>query len=255
MKLNHTKCEGLWIGNQKYRQHDCKVANIKWPTSPICYLGIYIGHNSSDCYTLNWDKQITKLSNVLQMWKKRDLTLFGKIQIIKSLAISKIVYVANLTALPTQETIAKINNELFSFIWGKKDKIKRLVLLNNIESGGLHMIDVQSQLEALKAAWIPRVLKEQCCNWCALSMSYITSYGPNLAMLKSTLTTLKSGTFLNKIPLFYQQVIVAFTKAKQVDSNTFENTILDSLVTDTLFTMIKKCRKQFISKTGFSPTY
>ena len=53
IELNLTKCEGLWIGSYKHRQFNCNICNIRWPQKPIRYLGIYIGHNTSDCFKLN----------------------------------------------------------------------------------------------------------------------------------------------------------------------------------------------------------
>ena len=59
-RLNLTKCEGLWVGAYKNRQQSCTLCGIKWPTTPIRYLGIYIGHDSQQCCKLNFEKQNLK---------------------------------------------------------------------------------------------------------------------------------------------------------------------------------------------------
>ena len=54
----------------------------------------------------------------------RFLSILGKIQVIKPLAISKFVYL--LTALPTSREpfLKELETLLFSFIWsGKRDKV------------------------------------------------------------------------------------------------------------------------------------
>ena len=91
MTLNCGKCEGLWIGNQKFRQINCKTACIKWPTKPIRYLGIYIGHDREACHHLNWQMKIDDLGKTLNSWQHRDLTLFGKIHLRKKLRTVHII--------------------------------------------------------------------------------------------------------------------------------------------------------------------
>ena len=88
------KCEGLWIGSYKQRQRACNLCGIKRPEKPIRYLGIFIGHDQKECFKLNLEDKLTKIDEVLKQAEKRNLTLFGKACIIKSLAISKITYVA-----------------------------------------------------------------------------------------------------------------------------------------------------------------
>ena len=41
-----------------------------------------------------------------------------------------------------------VNKELYSFIWKGKDKVKRLTLINDIENGGLEMLDIKSMVLA-----------------------------------------------------------------------------------------------------------
>jgi len=123
-KLNLDKCEGLWIGLAKQNQQNCNLLNIKWPIEPIKYLGIYIGHDKQKCLKLNWHNKIEKLKETLNKWKHLNLTLFGKVNLIKSLAISKLTHSA--TCLEIPDNIDKeINNVTYEFIWGNVDKISR----------------------------------------------------------------------------------------------------------------------------------
>ena len=43
----------------------------------------------------------------------------------------------------------------------KKDKIKRTVLYQDLEKGGLRMTDVDLMFKALGLAWIPRLLNAE----------------------------------------------------------------------------------------------
>ena len=72
----------------------------------------------------------------------KSTTLLGKIAVIKSLATSQTVYV--LSSLSTcNDTLREVNNLLYDFLWdGKGDKIKRTVMVNGYENGGLQMLDI-----------------------------------------------------------------------------------------------------------------
>ena len=82
LKLYVDKTEGLWLGSSKYRQNNCKIMNIKWPTTPIRYLGVFIGYEEEMCFQKNWEEKIISMEKLFDVWKSRDLTTSGKITII-----------------------------------------------------------------------------------------------------------------------------------------------------------------------------
>ena len=86
------------------------------------------------------------------------LTLIGKIQVIKSLVLSQLTYI--LTPLATNQSfINEINKIFYRFLWNNKgDKIKRTVLINDYENGGLKMVDLFSLNKSLKTTWIGKYL-------------------------------------------------------------------------------------------------
>ena len=50
---------------------------------------------------------------------------------------------------------------MFRFLWnGKPDKIKRNVIIQDYNKGGLKMIEIDSYINALKTKWIKRILDE-----------------------------------------------------------------------------------------------
>ena len=86
------------------------------------------------------------------------MSIIGKIQVTKSLAAPKFAHL--LTALPTPNDpfLKNLETLFFSFIWGgKRDKIARKTIINEIEDGGLKMTDIQSFAKALKISWIEKV--------------------------------------------------------------------------------------------------
>ena len=77
------------------------------------------------------------------MWRWRGLTILGRIQIVKTFAIPKFMYKASLISV-SKDLIKDVNKLLYGFIWKGNDKIKRTALINDIENGGLKMLDIQS---------------------------------------------------------------------------------------------------------------
>lgn len=110
------------------------------------------------------------------------MTIFGKIQIIKSLAISSITYTASCCIAPS-DVVTKLNKILFSFIWGKLERIRRETLISPKTQGGANMIDIQSQFEALKAAWVPRIICNGNEHWKELPLKYINRLGQDFYIL------------------------------------------------------------------------
>ncbi len=231
LQLNISKCEGLWIGRSKYRQSSSDVDNIKWPTSPIKCLGIFIGHDTEECVKLNWFTKIDKLNNLLETWKsRRNLTLFGKVQVIRCLAMSGLIFTVTNCEIPSEDIISKINKILYSFLWGKSEKIKRNVLMNKKVSGGINMIDVKSQFEALKATWVPRIVNSISVDkkslWTELPVRYLNTLGSGLYILEASIQKMSKCDLLSSIPKFYQEVILAHAKSKTFTFEDFTDNIL-----------------------------
>ena len=66
------------------------------------YLGIFIGNEDDILCPMNWNDKLNEIKAVLQSWAKRELSLFGKILVIKSLAISRVVMAATLLTVPNK---------------------------------------------------------------------------------------------------------------------------------------------------------
>jgi len=50
---------------------------------------------------------------------------------------------------------------VFDFIWKGNDKIKRSALINDIEEGGLRMLDIQSMILAQRVMLLKRFVDEE----------------------------------------------------------------------------------------------
>ncbi len=153
--LNVSKTKGIWLGPLKDLGLR-KFCDITWTGNPIKCLGIYLGHKKEKCDFLNWNKKLDNIHNTLNLWKCRDLSIEGKILIIKTMIISKIVFPVTLLDIP-EEFIRTLKEYVYDFIWGSKDKVKRTVLTNDKKNGGYSMIDIDTFCNAIKASWVVRL--------------------------------------------------------------------------------------------------
>ena len=108
-------------------------------------------------YKLNFESVEKSLRGLLMGWSWRGLTLLGKIQVIKSLAIPKIIYRVILIS-NKKEFVKKINTLLYCFVWKGKDKVKRTAFTNPIEKGGLKIPYIESIISAQRIICIKRYL-------------------------------------------------------------------------------------------------
>ena len=106
----------------------------------------------------NYTDRLAKVNECLGSWEYLRLSLLGKITVLKSLIVSRLVYI--LSPLPTNHRVLKeLNKSFFHFSWsGKGDKIKRNVMIGDYSDGGLKMIDLESINKALKSTWVKKYL-------------------------------------------------------------------------------------------------
>ena len=101
------------------------------------------------------------------------MTLFGKIMIIRTISVPKLLYPAHfLSTRP--EIVRKANRMFFAFVWNSKDHIKRNTLIGDIYQGGLNMPDIESKIKALKATWVSKILNSSD-KWSFLGKYYLIS--------------------------------------------------------------------------------
>ena len=158
LKLNKAKTEAIVLGQGN--DIDLNIYGINTVKSTIKSLGIIIGKDLKKISEHNFKDKIIKIKNLLNMWKCRQLSIKGKITIIRSQALPIILYPASILFTPT-DFVEKVDKIFFDFIWpNKKHHVKKKVLIQNIEDGGLKMPDIKSMIKAIKLTWIKRLLLE-----------------------------------------------------------------------------------------------
>jgi len=115
IKLNKSKTEAMWKGRNKYSTY--KIADIFWPSKPIKALGLYFGNNPKQTTRLYWSTQIQRCGEHIQKWSKRQLTIYGKIQVIITYILPKFNYLFNSLVVP-KSFLNQINSVLYINFFG-----------------------------------------------------------------------------------------------------------------------------------------
>ena len=175
LEINTSKTEAMWLGTWKNRKE--KPFGFKWPDDPVLALGISFTYDSERAWMLNLEEKIDKLEKTLSCWKRRNLTLMIKINIVKTLGLSKLIYSASVLTM-SRRTVERINRIIFNFIWdGKPAKIKKKTIIAERKYGGLKMIDFELMEKSLKIAWIKRFAENNHAAWKIIPEHTLSQHG------------------------------------------------------------------------------
>jgi hypothetical protein len=116
LRLNKAKTEAMWVGKNI---NNCQTPmNIKW-VKQVHSLGIYYSYEGDYVMQKNFMDRAKEFKQILDMWRQRDLSLIGKITILKSLAFSKIIYQCGVLTIPPKY-VETINELAYAFVWNNK---------------------------------------------------------------------------------------------------------------------------------------
>ena len=110
-------------------------------------MGVYFGYDEKQRNDLNFRQTLKSIKKSIHIWKWRNLSILGKIQIIKTFAIPKLLFRASVILMPN-DLVKEVNSIFYTFIWNGKDKVKRFALISDIDKGGLKMLDIESMISA-----------------------------------------------------------------------------------------------------------
>ena len=115
----------VWLGSKRWCKE--KPLDVVW-TDKVKVLGIVFSYDKKlarDKKKNPFEDNITSLKQTLPLWKNRDLTVIGKILIVKVLGLSKFNHFLSMS--PTPVAIQKrINTLVHQFIWNCPDSGKEV---------------------------------------------------------------------------------------------------------------------------------
>ena len=144
LEINYQKTEVILLGNQKNASKYLAVLNTKIKVKKaIKILGIHFTYDRGLWRKLNFDEILKSIKEKLQFRNWRNLTILGRIQIVKTFVIPIFMYRAGLVSV-NKDVIKEANKIIFQFIWKGKDKVKRSTLIGDVENGGLKAPHLES---------------------------------------------------------------------------------------------------------------
>ena len=153
--MEKTSCLLIGNRNEDHYVHDC---GFKWVTE-MKILGITFSENNRQITQINFEPKIIQIENEIAQWRRRALTTLGRVTVVKSLLMSKLVHLFSALPTPPPIELKRIQRLFFSFIWGgKRDPVKRTKLIQDYSHGGLRMVDVEAFAKSMKLTWLKRLL-------------------------------------------------------------------------------------------------
>ena len=91
----------------------------------------------------------------MQLWIYRNINLIGRVCIVKSLILSKIIHVLQSLPTPNIKFMNKIEKLCTNFIWkDKRHEVNKQTLCLPIEQAGLNMVNLKDFDNSLKITWL-----------------------------------------------------------------------------------------------------
>ena len=173
-RVNMNKSAALLLGPAIEADFDALQVPVLQAGQTTKYLGFKIGPTFTDRDL--WIECAAKLTATLAQWTRRNLTISGRITVIRLLATSKLWYIAYMVS-PPEDILAQMDRAVRRFLWkgAMSGPVKSSVCLAPRSSGGLGMIDIASTISGLQLSWLRRLLDSSDGKWKDLALNELRS--------------------------------------------------------------------------------
>ena len=215
LRVNKDKTQMLRIGKGATSDKIlCNDLGLKWVTR-LKVLGVNLSAAPHEMME-NLDEKISEIESLLNNFTYRNITVYGRIRVVKAIALSKVTHLIQIIPNPPPMQILKLQRIINKFIWTgpgqKKVVIKKEAAELPPSRGGLAIPNIEHFWNGLKLAWLNR-----------LFTSHDDTTWKKLAMYK--LSTALRITNLNTTKLL-EQGPDAIRKAATQISNPFWKAVL-----------------------------
>ena len=145
LRPNIAKTQAFWAGSKRQGDEEMNADfNFRW-TTRLKVLGISFSNDDSETYDENFESKLRNIQTIICCWKKRYLTVRGRIVLVKSLLLPKLTHVLTSLPKPALDFTKRLRTEMFHFIWGgKTDRLRRLSICRPYDKGGLAMVEIDT---------------------------------------------------------------------------------------------------------------
>jgi exonuclease III len=213
LKLNKSKTVVVTLGNG---DNDNQINNLLRELNlSICndtfrYLGIWFDKDELVMEFKNFRHRLDNIINLLKIWLQRDLSLKGKVTVLKTLAMSQLIFPLSMLSAP-KWVIDEADSLFLQFLWDTKPrKVKKLTTEQRIADGGLGMLNVDYMAQALKASWVKIIFSEEDNKWTNIPKRYFNDYHFN----DFCMTRFDRRVLPYYLPDFYRQCLVIIDDLK-----------------------------------------
>ena len=215
LKLNAEKTEALWLGTCCNRKQPPLGNQIDKINKPIKILGVYFAYEWKKKQELNYDETLKLLSEILKRWKWRNLTLYGKIQVVKTFVIPKFTFRVSLICY-TKKLIKELNSIIYGFIWKDRDKIKRLALVSDYKNGGLRTPHIKTLIDTQRIICLQKYIEDYDSPWKHILSFFLKGYGGKFFLH----CNFSPADLPDGFPSFYRECFTVWSKltVKPVES-------------------------------------
>ncbi|KAK2814621.1 hypothetical protein Q5P01_000027 [Channa striata] len=130
-------------------------------TGEVKVLGIYMGHNSMECYKKTWEERLAWCRTRMALWKLRQIGLKGKVTIINSTIVPMLMYAMQVCPIAT-EVWSSLCSMVEDFLWNSRAVVvAHRTLIGPVEKGGLNLCDLQIKMIALRIKLFKKALNNE----------------------------------------------------------------------------------------------
>ena len=207
LNMNPGKTSVVWLGSRKnstvrYMEH----LKMEWNPEQFRILGILFTNDLKKCVEINYEEKLADVKNLFKIWAKRQLTPLGRIAVLKSLILSKLIHLWMLLPNPPDEFLKTLQTICYKFVWNSKpDKINRKTVHKSIKNGGLGLPELKVLTSSLKLTWLRKALNAKN-KWRSIIesmfpiLNQIEKYGPEIIE-----TSQRYNTFWAEVLEAYKQ--------------------------------------------------
>jgi len=210
LKANVDKTSAHALGTEQVPKVGEPSYGLLWKKEDIRLLGVLVTSDPKKSLEQNFKEKINSIEGLTHIWAQRNLTIKGKITVINSLLIPKLIYPCTVLCTP-EEVLVEVTEILDKFLWNwKRAKIKKAVMVQNIANGGLRYPDFRTKVESWRTIWWRKTVIATAENkplWLHIVDSQLPENIPFSMMLQTRLSKVNLDMAKNHLPQFYCSVL------------------------------------------------
>ena len=195
--------------------NEIQQLGIKQGGDVVEVLGVWVGKNQEKCNNLNWEKKISSISTVLSLWKRRYLSLYGRLTVVSSLLMSKLWYTLAVQTIPPKYYL-QIKKLCIDFLWDYKSHLVSYeTIIAKKSEGGLHFPDIMLKMFSFRLKFLGRLLNpDYTAVWkdiCVYFFSKVKNMNLGLEILVCELVP----KCVANLPFFCREMLLAWIKIRK----------------------------------------